>query len=369
VSGPLEGLIVADFSRVLAGPYATMLLGDLGATVIKVERPVTGDDTRGWAPPTDANGDATYFLSVNRNKYSVAWDLNEPADHARAIDLATRADILIENFPSGALERRRLRYADIASVNPGVIYCSTSGFGSKADLPGYDLLVQAMGGLMDITGEAEPTKVGVAIVDVVTGLHASTAILAALHHRDETGEGQHLEVTLLGSLLSALVNQSGAAAITGETPHRLGNAHPSIAPYEPYPTADRPIIIAVGNDEQFTRLCTVLQHPQWAGDPRFATNSARVQHRDELHELMRAQLSARGADEWQELLREARIPCGPINSVSQALDLAGALGLESVVDVSGIPNIANPVRYSRTPATYRLRPPRLGEHVIDDILS
>ncbi|MDA2989746.1 MAG: CoA transferase [Actinomycetota bacterium] len=369
MSGPLEGLIVADFSRVLAGPYATMLLGDLGATVIKVERPGTGDDTRTCSPPVDDHGDATYFLSVNRNKYSVAWDLDEAADRARARDLAERADIFIENFPAGALDKRDLGYDDVASINADVIYCSISGFGPEADLPGYDLLVQAMGGLMDITGDTEPTKAGVAIVDVITGLHAVNAILAALHHRDRTGEGQHLEVTLLGSLLSALVNQTGSAAITGESPERMGNAHPSVSPYEPYPTADRPIVIAVGNDQQFARLCEALQHPDWAIDPRFATNTARVDNRELLRTLLTDALQTRGADEWQSLLNAVRVPCGPINTVNQALELADRLNLTPIIEIDGVMQIANPVRYSRTPVTYRLRPPHLGEHCIDEVLG
>lgn len=371
MSGPLTGLLVADFSRVLAGPYATMLLGDLGATVVKVERPETGDDTRSWSPPVDEHGDATYFLSVNRNKYSVAWDLDEAADLTRARRLAERADILIENFPGGALAKRNLAYHDVAAINPHVIYCSISGFGADADLPGYDLLVQAVGGLMDITGDAEPTKVGVAIVDVITGLHAVNAILAALHHRDLTGEGQLLEVSLLSSLLSGLVNQSGAAAITGQSPSRMGNAHPSISPYESYPTADRPIVIAVGNDAQFMRLCEALGHPDWSSDPRFATNSARVQHRQQLRSLLTGLLHTRGADYWQELLDAHRVPCGPINSVSQAIALAERLGLQPTIDVDGVAQIANPVRYSRTPASYRLRPPHLDEHaqLIDELLA
>lgn len=369
MNGPLEGLIVADFSRVLAGPYATMLLGDLGATVIKVERPGTGDDTRSWAPPTDDAGDSTYFLSVNRNKYSIALDLDDHADGERAQRLAQRADIFIENFPTGALDKRGLGYRDVIAINPDVIYCSISGFGPDADLPGYDLLVQAMGGLMDITGQDEPSKVGVAIVDVITGLHAANAVLAALHHRDRTGQGQLLEVTLLGSLLSALVNQSGSAAITGQPPRRMGNAHPSISPYEPYPTADRPLIIAVGNDQQFARLCDVLGHPNWARDPRFATNSARVANRDSLRAMLTDALRTRSADEWQASLQAERIPCGPINTVTDALELAERMNLNPVIDVDGVRQVANPVRYSRTPVTYRRRPPRLGEHDITELLE
>ena len=371
MSGALEGLVIADFSRVLAGPYATMMLGDLGATVVKVERPGSGDDTRSWSPPVDDHGTATYFASVNRNKYSVAWDLDDPADQRRALRLASRSDVLVENFPSGALQRRGLGYDDVAALNPGIIYCTISGFGSAADIPGYDLLVQAMGGLMDITGDVQPTKVGVAIVDVITGLHALSAILAALHHRDRTGEGQYIEVTLLGALLSALVNQSGSAAITGEPPTRMGNAHPSISPYEPFPTADRPIIIAVGNDRQFARLCRALGHPEWASDPRFLTNGGRVRHRADLRELMTEALVARSADEWHIALQQERVPSGPINSITQAIELAGRLGLAPIVEIEGNRQIANPVRYSKTQASYRLPPTTLDEHhaIIEGLLS
>jgi len=361
VSGALDGLIVADFSRVLAGPYASMLLGDMGATVIKVERPGSGDDTRSWSPPTDDEGVATYFSAVNRNKHSIALDLDVPNDRTVAQRVAQRADILIENFPPGALTKRGLGFQDVSRTNPGIIYCSISGFGSASDLPGYDLLVQAVGGLMDITGDAHPTKVGVAIVDVVTGLHALSAILAALHHRDRTGEGQLLEVNLLSSLLSSLVNQSTAAVITGESPTRLGNAHPSIAPYEPFPTADRDLIIAVGNDDQFARMCDSLGAPDWAVDPRFATNNARVANAAALRALITQRLSTDRADAWVAILRAARVPCGPINSIGQAIQLADDLGLEPVIDVEGSRQVAHPVRYSRTPSHYRLRPPSLDK--------
>lgn len=362
MTGPLEGLLVADFSRVLAGPYTTMLLGDLGATVVKVERPGTGDDTRAWSPPVDEHGDATYFLSVNRNKYSVSLDLDDNNDRTKALQLANKADIFVENFPSGALAKRGLSYDDVAKENPNVIYCSINGFGSGVALPGYDLLVQAMGGLMDITGETEPTKVGVAIVDVVTGLHALGGILAALHHRDRTGEGQFLEVSLLGSLLSALANQSGAAAITGKSPFRMGNAHPSIAPYEPFETADRPIIIAVGNDDQFARLCEVLGVPALAQETRFSSNSSRVANREELRALITQALSVNGADEWEDRLRAVRVPCGPINSIVQGIDFAKKIGLNPTTDIEGVTQITNPVRLSATPVRYDLRPPRLNEH-------
>jgi len=361
VSGPLEGILVADFSRVLAGPYASMLLGDMGATVVKVERPDRGDDTRSWSPPIDDEGVATYFSSVNRNKYSIALDLDSTEDRRIAVRLAERADILIENFPAGSLDERGLGYSQVSVSNPGIIYCTISGFGSSNQMPGYDLLAQAVGGLMDITGDAEPTKVGVAIVDVVTGLHALTAILAALHHRDETEEGQLLEVNLLSSLLSSLVNQSATAVLTGESPARMGNAHPSIVPYEPFTTADRELIIAVGNDAQFSRMCAALGEPDWAADTRFATNDARVAHRDELRELITARLSTDTADAWAATLEQARVPCGPINSINQAIQLAEDLGLEPVIERDGRKQIAHPVRYSHSPVQYRQHPPALDQ--------
>ena len=292
--GALDGLIVADFSRVLAGPYATMLLADLGATVIKVERPGAGDDTRGWGPPFAADGQSTYFQSVNRSKASIDLDLGDAADREVARALATRADVLVENHRPGALARFGLDYDQVQRVNPSVIYCSISGFGGAAgrDLPGYDLLVQAMGGLMSITGTHEPTKAGVAVVDVLTGLHAAVAILAALHHRDRTGEGQRVEATLLGALQSSLVNQAAAYVGAGDIPTFMGNAHPSIAPYEVLPTADRPLVVAVGNDAQFAKLCTVLGVAHLAEDPRYATNAERVANRSALKAVLEEVLMA-----------------------------------------------------------------------------
>jgi crotonobetainyl-CoA:carnitine CoA-transferase CaiB-like acyl-CoA transferase len=369
VTGALDGIIVADFSRVLAGPYATMLLADLGATVVKVERPGSGDDTRAWGPPFAADGQSTYFQSVNRNKYSIALDLADAADRRIAVDLAARADVLVENHKPGALARFGLDYEQVAAANPSVIYCSVSGFGSDAgrDLPGYDLLVQAMGGLMSITGTDEPTKAGVAVVDVLTGLHAAVAILAALHHRDRTGEGQRVEATLLASLQSSLVNQASAFVGAGSVPTFLGNAHPSIAPYEVFAAADRPMILAVGNDGQFAKLVDVLGEPAWAADARFATNAARVEHRAELKALIESRLAARSADEWQALITEAGVPCGPINDIAQGFALAERLGLDPIVDVrdprraSAQRQVANPVSYSRTPPSYRTAPPQVDE--------
>jgi len=369
VPGALDGIVVADFSRVLAGPYATMLLGDLGATVVKVERPGVGDDTRAWGPPFAADGQSTYFQSVNRNKLSIDLDLSDPDDASVARRLAARADVMVENYKPGALRRFELAYEQVREANPAVVYCSISGFGSGEgkDLPGYDLLVQAMGGLMSITGTSEPTKAGVAVVDVLTGLHASVAILAALLHRDTTGEGQRIEVTLLGALLSSLVNQASGFVGAGSVPAFMGNAHPSIAPYEVFATGDRPMIIAVGNDGQFVKLASVLGAEGLAQDPHYATNAARVANRGELKATLEDLLSAHGADEWQETITAAGVPCGPINDIAQGFALAERLGLEPVVDVADDrrsapqPQVANPAQYSRTPATYRSAPPSVGE--------
>lgn len=365
MTGPLQGIVVADFSRVLAGPYATMLLGDLGAEVIKVERPGLGDDTRAWGPPYTPQGLSTYFAGVNRNKTTRTIDLRTPAGQSEARDIALGADVLVENFKPGALERMGLGYDALARESPGLIYCSITGFGAGEgrDLPGYDLLVQAMGGLMSITGPApgEPTKAGVALVDVITGLHATVGVLAALRHRDVTGEGQLVEVNLLSSLLSALVNQASAYVGAGVVPGILGNAHPSIAPYEVYPTADRPLVVAVGNDSQFRALVDVLGDPVLADDERFATNPARVTHRAALNARLVELLAAAGADEWQRRLTAAGVPSGPINDLAQAFALAESLGLEPIVDAGGTPAVAHPIRLSQTPATYRSGPPPLPE--------
>ena len=364
-AGALDGVVVADFSRVLAGPYATMLLGDLGAEVVKVERPGTGDDTRHWGPPYAADGQATYFTAVNRNKRTLWLDLATSEGRAEARALALGADVVVENFKTGTMERMGLGYAGLAAENPRTIVCSISGFGSGEgkDLPGYDLLVQAMGGLMSVTGPApgEPTKVGVALVDVITGLHAVYGILAALRHRDLTGEGQQVEVNLLSSLLSALVNQASAYAAGGVVPGILGNDHPSITPYGVYATGDRPIVLAVGNDGQFRALCRVLEVDALGVDERFATNPARVAHREALRGLLEAALGARGASDWHRDLTAAGVPCGPINDLAGAFELATSLALDPVVAVPGstVPQVANPLRMSATPPTYRTPPPSM----------
>ena len=365
MSGPLEGLLVADFSRVLAGPFATMLLGDLGADVVKVEHPDGGDETRAWGPPY-AGGHSTYYLSINRNKRSVALDLKDEAGRRAARALAARADVLVENFKAGALERLGLGFEELGRDNPRLVWCSISGFGREAgaELPGYDFLVQAMSGLMSITGPpgGEPTKVGVALVDVLTGLYAFGGVLAALRERDRTGRGQRVEVSLLGSALASLVNQASSYLCTGRSPRAMGNRHPSITPYETLATADRPLVVAVGNDGQFARLCRVLGLPEAAADPRFATNADRVRHRDELAALLERALAARGAADWVAALAEAGVPCGLVNDVGEAFALAERLGLEPMAAAGGVPQVANPIRLSSAPASYRLAPPALGEH-------
>jgi crotonobetainyl-CoA:carnitine CoA-transferase CaiB-like acyl-CoA transferase len=368
MSGALDGILIADFSRVLAGPYATMLLGDLGATVVKVERPTGGDDTRKWGPPWGPDGQSTYFTGVNRNKKSLALDLTSSQDNERARSLAQQADVVISNFAPGTMEDFGLGYEDVRETNSGVIYCSISGFGDGpgAHMPGYDLMVQAMGGLMSITGTTEPTKAGVAVVDVITGLHAGVAILAALHHRDKTGEGQSIDISLLSALLSGLVNQSAAYAGSGVVASRMGNAHPSIAPYEVYNADDRGFVLAVGNDAQFASLSEAIGQPALASDERFTTNSQRVTHRQELNAILAPIFAHQSADDWHSLLLERKIPNGPINDLAGAVNLAAHLGLDPLVTIptesDSQQHITNPVRYSQTEVAYRLPAPELGEH-------
>jgi len=362
-AGPLDGLLVADFSRVLAGPYATMLLGDLGATVIKVEAPL-GDDTRHWGPPWTADGESTYNLSVNRNKRSVVLDLSDPDDHRRALRLVRRADVVVQNLRQTSLQRLGLDYDAVRTNNPGLIYCSITGFGpaAGANLPGYDLVVQAVSGLMSLTGPdpQTPTKTGIATADVLTGLHAALGILAALNARRDIGEGQLVEVNLMSSMLSGLVNFGGAYALTGDVAHGMGIRHPGICPYEPFETKDRLLVIAAANDRLFASLCVCLGLDELASDPRFLTNGDRVAHRDELGPLLDAVLRMRTADDWFTLLTDAGVPCGPINDVAQGMELAASLGLDPIIDVDGSAQVAHPVRLSATPASYRHAPPALG---------
>ncbi|RBP67009.1 crotonobetainyl-CoA:carnitine CoA-transferase CaiB-like acyl-CoA transferase [Brevibacterium sanguinis] len=364
-SGPLSGVVVADFSRVLAGPYATMMLADLGATVIKVEGPA-GDDTRHWAPPRRGD-DATYFLTANRNKHSVVLDLKDPDDLALAQELARRADVLVENFKAGGLAKYSLDYESVRELNPGIVYASVTGFGRSNPQPGYDLLIQGMSGFMSVTGshESGPVKAGVAIVDVFTGLHTAVGILAALAHRKDTGRGQLVETNLLSSALSGLANQTSAYVAGGVVPQPMGNEHPSLYPYQPMPTGEGQIIIAVGNDTQFRLLATVLGHPEWADDERFATNADRNDNRAQLEPLLVAALSAKTNQEWFEILSRAGLPCAPINTIAQGVELAAELGLDPVAEAGAgdrvIPTVSNPIRLSETPPSYDLAPPRLGE--------
>ncbi|MET0757567.1 MAG: CoA transferase [Mycobacterium sp.] len=368
--GALDGIVVADFSRVLAGPYATMMLGDFGAEVIKIERPGSGDDTRAWGPPYDADDQATYFNSVNRNKRSVVLDLHSADGVAQARDIVRRADVVVENFRAGTMERLGLGYQDLRAIRPDVIYCAITGFGSGegAELAGYDLLVQAVGGLMSITGPepGAPTKVGVAVVDVLTGLHALSGILAALHHRNVTGQGQKLETNLLSTLLSSLVNQSSAYLGAGVVPGILGNRHPSIAPYEVFPTADRPLVLAVGNDKQFRALVRALGCEHLAESELYSDNRSRVTNRESLFAELSERLTERGSDEWFAIFTEIGVPAGPINDIGQAFDLAKRLGLGATVDIEGgaAPQVANPITMSITPPQYRLAPPRLSDESV-----
>jgi len=363
--GPLNGVLVADFSRVLAGPLATVMLADLGARVVKVERPGAGDDTRAWGPPWTASS-SSYFESANRSKQSVELDLDAPEDLRLARELARRADVLVENFRDGALARRGLDYESVRATNAGIVYCTISGFGTESDLPGYDFLVQAVGGLMSITGDAAgpPRKAGVALVDVLAAKDATVGILAALRARDRTGRGQRVEVALLTSLLGALVNQASSYLTTGRPPGRMGNQHPSIAPYETLRCKDELLAVCCGNDRQFAALSRVIGAPELAEDPRFATNAARVENRTALVETLEARLAEDTAASWAERLTDAGVPAGEVGDLADAIDLATSLGLEPTVDVGpdAPPQVRHPIVYSETPVTRYRRPPRLGEH-------
>jgi crotonobetainyl-CoA:carnitine CoA-transferase CaiB-like acyl-CoA transferase len=365
--GPLDGLLVADFARVLAGPYATMLLGDLGATVIKVESPA-GDDTRTWLPP-EHDGVSTYYLGVNRNKRSVTLDLADADDRAAAQELAARADVFVENFKPGGLRRFGLDYASVRGRNPRIVYCSISGFGSGggAALPGYDLVVQAMSGLMSLTGDPDGPayRAGMSAFDILAGLHATIGILAALQHRAKTGEGQQLQVSLMASGLSGMANHSSAFLAAGVVPSRMGNAHPSLFPYEPLPTADQELIVIAGNDGQFRKLCDVLGAPALADDPRFARAEERNRNRAALRPLLVERLRTRTANDWFHALSAAGLACGPINTIDGGFRVATELGLEPVVQVGtgagAVPMVRHPITFSATPPRYDLPPPALGQ--------
>lgn len=365
---PLEGLLVADYSRVLAGPYCSMLLADMGATVIKVEGP-SGDDTRTWVPPIK-DGVATYYMSINRNKKSIVLDYSKPEDRALAVELGRRADIALENMKPGGMKKFGLDYESLAAINPRLVYLSISGFGTKdgAWLPGYDLVVQAVSGLMSLTGEPDgpPYRAGISVFDVMTGLHGTIGVLAALNQRQTTGRGQHVEVNLLSSAMSGLVNQTGAYSAAGVVPFRMGNAHPSLFPYEAMPTKDKNLIIAAGNDKQFRSLCEVLGIEHLADDPRFTINADRTKNREALRPHLLEKLGQWNADDLFVALNKVGVPCGPINSIGEGVELAEKLGLQPRVTVGAgdreVTLIRNPIDFSDAEIRYDLPPPTLGEH-------
>ncbi|WP_342654162.1 CaiB/BaiF CoA-transferase family protein [Pseudomonas sp. F3-2] len=386
--GALSHLRVLDLSRVLAGPWAGQILADLGAEVIKIERPGNGDDTRAWGPPflKDPRGEntseAAYYLSANRNKHSVTVDFTRPEGQKLVRELAARSDIVIENFKVGGLKAYGLDYASLQAQNPRLIYCSITGFGQTgpyAKRAGYDFMIQGLGGLMSLTGRPEgedgagPVKVGVALTDILTGLYSTSAILAALAHRDQGGPGQHIDMALLDVQVACLANQAMNYLTTGTPPRRLGNAHPNIVPYQDFPTADGDFILTVGNDSQFRKFAEVAGQPQWADDPRFVTNKQRVAHRAELIPLIRQATVFKTTAQWVAALELAGVPCGPINDVAQVFAdpqvQARGLKVELPHSLGGVvPQVASPIRLSETPVEYRRAPPLLGEHT-EDILT
>ncbi len=382
--GPLAGLRVLDLSRILAGPSCTQLLADLGADVIKVERPGRGDDTRAWGPPFVEGGggerlESAYYLCANRNKRSVAIDLAEPDGAALIARMAERCDVLVENFKVGALDRYGLGWAALSARAPRLVYCSITGFGQtgpRADQAGYDFLIQAMGGIMSLTGEPDgrPMKVGVGVADVVCGLYAAVAILAALRERDRSGKGQRIDLALYDAQLAWLVNAAASYLLSGRVPGRFGNGHPHIVPYQTFAAQDGELALAVGNDDQFARLCRAMGREELALDPRFATNAARVEHRALLVPILEAAIAARPRAHWVDALRIEGVPCGPVHALAQALGdpQVEARGMRVTMahprSARGeIELVGNPLHLSETPVTYRRRPPALGEHT-DEVL-
>ena len=389
--GALAGIRVLDLSRVLAGPWCTQMLADLGADVVKVERPGLGDDTRQWGPPflKDAQGNdtnqASYFTACNRNKRSVTIDMATAEGQALIKQMAQQADIVVENFKVGGLKQYGLDHESLRALNPRLIYCSVTGFGQDgpyAERAGYDLMVQAMTGLMSITGHADnapgggPMRVGVAVIDLFTGLYASNAILAALNVRHHTGQGQHIDMALLDVGMAVLANQASGFLATGQAPGRMGNSHPSLAPYQDFPTQDGNMLLAIGNDGQFQRFCAAAGQPDWAVDARFTTNTLRVQHRSELIPMMEAVTRTRSTAAWIALLEDKAVPCGPINTIAQAFDDAQvkARGLRVELPRSAgdgirtIAGVASPLRLSANPPVLRNAPPALGQHT-DEVLA
>ena len=376
---PLSGVRVLDLSRILAGPWAAQTLADLGAEVIKVEHPA-GDDTRGWGPPfmadpsSDERGDAAYFFAANRGKKSITIDFTKPEGAALVRGIAEKSDVLLENFKVGGLKKYGLDYAAMAALNPRLVYCSITGFGQTgpyATRPGYDFLIQAMGGLMSITGERDgrpgggPQKVGVAITDVMTGLYATIGIMGALRSRDSSGRGQHLDLALMDVQIAALANQASSYLATGKAPVRLGNEHPSISPYQSLPASDGFFILAIGNDTQFRSFCEAAGHPELADDARFRSNSDRVGNRDALTALLSAITRQRKIDEWTGAMEKAGVPCGPINSLDRVFadPHVRARGIQVELQhprYGAVPSVANPIRFSETPIQYTAAPPNLG---------
>ena len=381
----LAGLKVLDLSRVLAGPWASQMLGDLGADVVKVERPGAGDDTRSWGPPwvgAPAEGgprQAAYFQCANRNKRSIAIDMATPEGQTLIRELALKADVVLENFKVGGLKAYGLDADTLRGLNPRLIYCSITGFGQTgpyAARAGYDFLIQGMGGLMSLSGRADsedgagPQKVGVALVDIMTGLYASIAVLAALNHRHATGEGQHIDLALLDVQVATLANQAANYLSSGVAPRRMGNAHPNIVPYQDVPTADGDMILAIGNDGQFARFCAVAGHPEWATDERFASNPARVANRTVLIPLLRQATVMKSTAEWIAALEAAGVPCGPINRLDQVFADPQVLARQMRIDLphptlGPVPLVANPIRLAASPVQYRQAPPTLGEHTAE----
>lgn len=381
-SAPLAGIRVLDLSRVLAGPWCSQMLADLGADVIKVERPGRGDDTRAWGPPylRDASGretgEAAYFLCANRNKRSIAIDLTTPAGQALVTDLARQADVFIENFKPGGLEKYGLDAASLRAIAPRLVYCSISGFGHTgpyAHRAGYDFLIQAMGGLMSITGReqgdpgAGPQKAGVALTDILTGLYSTIAIQAALSERERSGLGQHIDLALFDVQIACLANQASSYLVSGQVPERMGNAHPSIVPYQDFPTADGDMVLAIGNDQQFARFCAIAGHAELALDARFSSNPQRVAHRSILIPLLRQITATMTTAEWIRILEPQAIPCGPINTIGQAFSDPQAIARGMRVEMphpqaGSVALAANPIRFSGTPVRYRMPPPTLGQH-------
>jgi formyl-CoA transferase len=381
VTPPLAGIRVLDLSRVLAGPWCTQLLADLGAEVIKIERPGAGDDTRHWGPPWHGEGDsrvAAYFLSANRGKKSAAIDFARPEGASLVRKLAEQSDVVVENFKVGGLKKFGLDSNSLRKANPRLVTASITGFGQDgpyAERAGYDYIIQAMGGLMSITGQPDgtpgggPMRVGVAVVDLFTGLYTTVAILSALFRRERTGEGADIDMALFDTQLAMLANQASNALVSGKDPPRQGNTHPNIVPYQPFDASDQPLVIAVGNDRQFTRLAELCGHPEWVGDERFANNGARVANRAEMVELVSKSIRKKSADEWFAELEAAGIPAGPINTISQALADVQARHRQTVQTLAGMPTVGSPVRIDGNRADSDLPPPALGQHTAEVLAS